>query len=253
MTKRAFGLFLTIVGAGAFGAGCSSSSSNNGTGGTTGAGGKVDAGSLGGAAGAGIGGAGVGGAAGARVDAGLDAVADAAADAPADAPTDAAVTPTFTMVFNQVLNNVATPTPDTSPGCANCHDGVSVDGGPAGLVISHSINYRDKAAAYIALVGTAIPAVGVDSLRCPAADGGAAVKRVLPGNPAESVLVQKLRQGLGMGVACDNVGMPLNPNVPADAGPDAGADGGFTMTHHAITQAQLDLIVAWVTAGALNN
>ena len=156
---------------------------------------------------------------------------------------------TFTQVFNQILNNTTMPTAATSPGCANCHDGVPVDGGSANAMISHSINYRDKAAAYIALVGTAIPPVGVDSLRCPGMDGGPAIKRVRPGNPDESVLVQKLRQGLGIGTACDGVAMPLNIPLPNDGG--AGTDAGFTM--HAITLDELNMVISWVNAGALNN
>jgi hypothetical protein len=120
---------------------------------------------------------------------------------------------------------------------------VPVDGGDANQTLQHAINYRDKAAAYTALVGTMLPAAGVDSLRCPAGDAGPAVKRVRPGNPDESVLVQKLRQGLLMGVACDGVAMPINIPLP----------GGVAFTHHRITQTQLDLVVAWVSQGAFNN
>jgi hypothetical protein len=272
MTKRAFGLFLSITGACALGAGCSSSSNNGGLGGITGTGGHAGAGGAGtgGAGGAGTGGV-AGSGAGGRIDAGTDLAADTgpgtdaradtgtdaradaavdapAVDAPADAPTDALAPATFTQVFNQILNNTTMPDPATSPGCANCHDGMPVDGGSAGQVIAHSISYLDKAAAYTALVGAALPAVGVDSLRCPAGDGGPAVKRVLPGNPDESVLVQKLRQGLGIGTACDKVQMPLNIPLPGDGG---GADSGFTQ--HQITPAELDLVVRWVTAGAMND
>jgi len=236
------------------GAACSSSNNNGGVGG---AGGSSTGGRDGGAAGSGVGGAGGvgtggagGGAAGGRLDAGMDV----AADVPTDAPTgDAAIPATFTQVFNQILNNTTMPTAATSPGCANCHDGIPLDGGSAGLVIAHSINYRDKAAAYTALVGTAIPAVGVDSLRCPGMDGGAAIKRVRPGNPDESVLVQKLRQGLGIGTACDGVAMPLNIPVPNDGGADAGGDAGFSLTTHAITMDELNLVISWINAGALNN
>jgi hypothetical protein len=179
---------------------------------------------------------------------------DAGPDTPADAPSgDALVPATFTQVFNQILNNTTMPTPATSPGCANCHDGMPVDGGNANQMISHSINYRDKAAAYTALVGTQIPAVGVDSLRCAGMDGGAAIKRVRPGNPDESVLVQKLRQGLGIGTACDGVAMPLNIPLPNDGGADGGGDAGFTLTTHAITADELNLVISWVNGGALNN
>ena len=179
---------------------------------------------------------------------------DARADVPADAPAgDAPAAATFTEVFMQILNNTTQPTPATSPGCANCHDGMPFDGGNANLMISHSINYRDKAAAYIALVGTMIPPVGVDSLRCPGEDGGAAIKRVRPGDPDESVLVQKLRQGLQIGTACDGVQMPLNIPVPNDGGADGGPDAGFSLTTHAITMDELNLVVDWIKAGALNN
>ncbi len=235
--------------------GLACSSSNNG--GVGGAGGSSTGGSGGGAGGSGIGGAGGagtggagGGAVGGRLDAGTDVPADGNVDAPAG---DGPLPGTFTQVFNQILNNTTMPAPATSPGCANCHDGIPVDGGSAGLVIAHSINYRDKAAAYTALVGTMIPAVGVDSLRCPGMDGGAAIKRVRPGNADESVLVQKLRQGLGIGTACDGVGMPLNIPLPNDGGADAGPDAGFTVTTHAITMDELNLVVSWINAGALNN
>jgi hypothetical protein len=215
----------------------------------------------GGAAGShGVGGSGTGGAAGSgvggRVDGGIDVPADTSADVLGDGSSDVAVNPaTFTQVFNQILNNTSQPTPETSPGCANCHDGMPIDGGNANQMISHSINFRDKAAAYTALVGTMIPPVGVDSQRCPAADGGPAIKRVRPSDPDESVLVQKLRQGRGIGTACDGVGMPLNFPIPVDAGgpSDAGPDAGFTLTMHAITMDQLNLVVSWVNAGALNN
>jgi len=231
---------------------CSSSSSNNG--GVGGAGGSSVGGHDAGTGGVGTGGkdggaGGVVGTGGAGVGGRLDAGPDVPADANLDAPGDGAIPATFTQVFNQILNNTTMPTPATSPGCANCHDGMPVDGGSANAMISHSINYRDKAAAYIALVGTAIPPVGVDSLRCPGMDGGAAIKRVRPGNPDESVLVQKLRQGLGIGTACDGVAMPLNIPLPNDGG--AGTDAGFTM--HAITMDELNLVISWVNAGALNN
>ncbi len=226
-------------------------SSNNG-GGVRGAGGSSSGGHDGGTGGVGTGGSGgvgTGGVGGGAVGGRLDAGIDVPADANLDAPGDASIPATFTQVFNKILNNTTMPTAATSPGCANCHDGMPVDGGNAAAMISHSINYRDKAAAYIALVGTAIPPVGVDSLRCPGMDGGAAIKRVRPGNPDESVLVQKLRQGLGIGTACDGVGMPLNIPLPNDGG--AGADAGFTT--HAITMDELNLVVSWVNAGALNN
>ncbi len=225
--------------------------SSNNNGGVGGAGGSSTGGHDGGAGGAATGGAGGagtggvgGGAAGGRLDAGPDVPADGNTDAPVG---DALIPATFTQVFNQILNNTTMPTAATSPGCANCHDGMAVDGGNANQIIVHSLNYRDKAGAYTTLVGTQIPAVGVDSLRCPGMDGGAAIKRVRPGNPDESVLVQKLRQGLGIGTACDGVGMPLNIPLPNDGG----ADAGFTT--HAITTDQLNLVISWINAGAINN
>ena len=236
--------------------GAACSSSNNG--GVGGAGGSSTGGRGGGSGGVGSGGsggiAGIGGAGGGSVGGRLDAGMDVPADTNGDGPSgDAAVPATFTQVFNQILNNTTMPSPATSPGCANCHDGMPVDGGNANQMISHSINYRDKAAAYTALVGTQIPPVGVDSLRCPGMDGGAAIKRVRPSNPDESVLVQKLRQGLGIGTACDGVAMPLNIPLPNDGGADAGADAGFTLTTHAITVDELNLVISWINAGALNN
>jgi hypothetical protein len=248
-----FGLSVMVVAAMFVGMACSSSNNNGGVGGAggslpVGTGGSPGDAGTGGAGGVGTGGA-DGGAVGGHLDAGTDVPADGNIDAPADAPIPA----TFTQVFNQILNNTTLPTPATSPGCANCHDGIAVDGGSANAMISHSINYRDKAAAYTALVGTAIPPVGVDSLRCPGMDGGAAIKRVRPGNPDESVLVQKLRQGLGIGTACDGVAMPINIPLPNDGGADAGPDAGFTLTTHAITMDELNLVISWINGGALNN
>jgi hypothetical protein len=234
MNKWTLGFFLTIAGACAMGAGCSSSSSG-GTGGKTG----TDGGGTGGVTGTGgtvssTGGSGAGG----HLDAGADVPADAG---------DAGSAATFTAVF-AILSDKTTPSPDTSPGCTNCHDGVIPDGGA--VVLPHVLNFADKAIAYQMLVG-------VDSIRCPAADGGVAVKRVAAGMADASVLVQKLSQGRGMGTACDRVPMPLNRLVPADGGgADAapGPDAGFVqLTHFAISAGQLATIVDWVNAGAPNN
>jgi hypothetical protein len=217
-----------IAAACGYGAGCSSSNNNGGTGGAGGAG-------TGGKADAGTGGTGTGG----KADSGTDA-------------GDAAAAATFTQVF-AILSNVDTPTPDTAPGCAHCHDGLTPGTDAGATTLPHSMNFKDKATAFSNLVG-------VDSLRCTGADGGTQLKRILAGNPGMSVLVQKVRQGLGMGQACDGVGMPLNLSraitdaaAPDGSAPDAGFDAGFSMTHYMVTGAQLQTIESWVSAGALNN
>jgi hypothetical protein len=243
MKTRALGFLLMVAAAGVYAVGCGSSNNNNGTGGAAGAG----TGGRGGAAGAGQGGA-AGAGQGGRVDAGTDTATDTPAG---DAPTDTQTAPTFTDVY-AILSNITTPTADTAPGCLHCHDGVIADGGAQTL--PHVLNFSTKAAAFAALVG-------VDSLRCPGADGGAAIKRVLANNSAQSVLWQKLNQGVnGSSMpACDNVGMPLNRLVPADGGgADAGdggtVDAGFVpSTHYAITTAQLQTVMDWINAGAQNN
>ncbi len=270
MKTRALGFLLMVAAAGAYGVGCGSSNNNNGTGGAgdAGTGGKGGAGGgAGGAAGAGMGGktdsgtdtgTGAGGktdsgtdtgtSTGGKMDAGTDLAADMKTDTPmdtpvGDTPADTQAAPTFTQVF-AIISDFTT---DTSPGCAKCHDGVIADGGQVRL--PHTLNFADKAAAYNMLVG-------VPSQRCPGGDGGPdagpAFDRVLAGNADLSVLVQKLKQGLGMGTACDSIGMPLQVVTQIDGGVDAG-DAGSTSTHYAITPAQLTTIVGWINAGALNN
>jgi hypothetical protein len=238
MNKRALGLVLMMMGACAYGTGCGSSSNNNGgTGGATGTdgggtGGKTDGGGTGGAP---------------ATDGGNDVPVSGDA-------SDGGGAATFTQVF-AILSNVATPTTDTAPGCAHCHDGL-VPGSDAGATtLPHSMNFTDKMTAYNQLVG-------VDSLRCTADGGtdGGQLKRILAGNPALSVLVQKVRQGLGMGTACDGVQMPLNPvrpitdaSPPDGSPPDAAFDAGTFMTHYMVSPAQLQTIESWVNAGAPNN
>jgi hypothetical protein len=259
MKTRALGFLLMVAAAGVYAVGCGSSNNNNGTGGAAGAG----TGGRGGAAGAGTGGAGTGGVGtGGRLDAGTDtakadtgtdtAKADTGTDTPVgDAPADTQAAPTFSDVY-AILSNITTPTTDTAPGCLHCHDGIIADGGAQ--VLPHVLNFSTKAAAFAALVG-------VDSLRCAGVDGGAAIKRVLANNSGQSVLWQKLNQGVnGPSMpACDNVGMPLNRLVPADGGgADAGdggsVDAGFVPgTHYAITTDQLATVMGWINAGAQNN
>ena len=245
MKIRSLGFSLMIAGAAAYGAGCSSSNNNGGTGGHApdggGTGGHGTGGS--GAGGSGTGGTGTGG-----------ANPDAKPDTPGDTPADVPTVPTFSDVFAIISQSA-----DNSPGCAHCHDGVApnTDGGAA-TTLPHLLNYTVKNTAYLQLVGSGndggAPS-GVDSIVCATAgDGGAALKRVNPGNADLSVIVQKLRQGLGMGTACGGGAMPRQIFVPADGGADAGADAGFVQgTHYAITQGQLQTIVGWINAGALNN
>jgi len=272
MKTRALGFLLMVAAAGVYAVGCGSSNNNGGTGGA-GTGGKGGAGAGGTAAGGtGAGGTGAGGkvdagtdtntgaggkvdaggdtntGAGGKVDAGTDTTSntDTAADmAPGDAPADTQAAPTFSDVY-AIIGNITTPAADTSPGCKNCHDGVLPDGGTPPL--PHGLNFSTKAAAYAALVG-------VDSLRCPGVDGGAAIKRVLAGNAAQSVLWQKLNQGLNpTQPACAPQAMPRQVFVANDGGADAGADAGFTQTtHYAITADQLATVMNWINAGALNN
>jgi hypothetical protein len=245
MKTRALGFLLMVAAAGVYAVGCGSSSPKTGTGGAgmdagTGGKGTGGAGMDAGTGGKGTGGMGMGG----KMDAGPDMATDT--------PTDTQTAPTWTQVF-AILSNVTTPTADTAPGCIHCHDGVIPDGGQNRL--PHNMNLADKTAAYNMLVG-------IDSIRCAGSDAGgdasAALKRVLAGNAAQSVLYQKLNQGVNpTQLACDGVAMPLNPLVPADGGTDAGdggLDAGFVQsTHYAISSAQLATIMGWINAGALNN
>ena len=268
MKTRSLGFFLMVIGACTYGAGCGS----NNNGGTGGAAGHADGGTGGiGAGGMGTGGTGTGGHADAGADVHADVAtdiatdvhadvatdihADVVVDSPVDSPTDTgpvdAGGATFTQVY-AIISNIATPTADTAPGCANCHDGIIPDGGTPAL--PHSMDFKtSKAIAYTQLVG-------INSLRCAGVDGGAAVKRVATSDAANSVLYQKLAQGLGMGTACDGVQMPLQRSVgpadggSADGGPDGSAvDAGFIFTHFQITTTQLATIMSWINAGAMNN
>ncbi len=158
-----------------------------------------------------------------------------------DATGDTQDAPTFTQVY-AIISNA------TVAGCTTCHDGTNTDGG-AGTGLPHGMDFSTKGAAYTALFG-------VDSLRCPAGDAGPAIKRVLAGNAAQSVLVQKLLQGMGTTAGvCDTAlpGMPLNIPKPTDGGAPDGGDAGFTLTNYAVTADQLATIEAWINAGALNN
>ncbi len=254
MKTRALGYLLMVAAAGVYAVGCGSSNNNNGTGGAAGAG----TGGRGGAAGAGQGGAGTGGVGtGGRVDSGTDtakadtgtdtAKADTGTDTPVgDAPADTQTAPTFSDVY-AIISNA------TVAGCTTCHDGINPADGGAGTGLPHGMNFATKAAAYAALVG-------VDSIRCGGSDAGvdasAALKRVLASNATQSVLVQKLLQGMGTTAGvCDTAapGMPINLSKPNDGGATDGGDAGFTTTTYAVSASQLTTIEAWINAGAQNN
>jgi len=186
---------------------------------------------------------------------GMGGKIDGGPDTSTDTPVDGGGA-TFTQVF-AIISDKSTA---TSPGCTTCHDGVNTDGG-AGTGLPHGMNFTTKAAAYAALVG-------VDSLRCAGgADAGgdastAALKRVLAGNAAQSVLVQKLMQGMtgatGMNsgicdTAANSLGMPINVPKANDGGATDGGDAGFTLTTYMVTAGQLATIQSWINAGALDN
>jgi hypothetical protein len=193
-----------------------------------------------GTAGMGAGGMGTGG----KIDGGNDTKTDTATDMATDTP----VAPTFSDVF-AIISDKSTA---TSPGCTTCHDGVNPADGGAGTGLPHGMNFTTKAAAYAALFN-------VDSIRCATADAGAdagAFKRVLAGNAAQSVLVQKLLQGMGTTAGvCDTAapGMPINLSKPNDGGASDGGDAGFTTTTYMVTAGQLATIQGWINAGAANN
>ena len=246
MKTRALGFLLMVAAAGFYAVGCGSS---GGGGGTGGAGGGATGGK--GMGGMGTAGAGMGGMA-----TGMGGKMDAGSDTKTDAPMDAGA-PTFTEVF-AIISDKSTA---TSPGCTTCHDGVNPADGGVGTGLPHGMNFTTKAAAYAALVG-------VDSLRCPGgADAGgdastAALKRVLASNAAQSVLVQKLQQGMtgatGMNsgicdTAANSLGMPINIPKANDGGATDGGDAGFTLTTYKVTPAQLTTIEGWINAGALND
>jgi hypothetical protein len=239
MKTRALGFLLMVAAAGVYAAGCGSSSPKTGTGGAgmdAGTGGK----GTGGSAGAGMGGMGTGGM-------GMGGKIDAGPDMATDTPVDGGG-PTFTEVF-AIISDKSTA---TSPGCTTCHDGVNTDGG-AGTGLPHGMNFTNKAAAYAALFN-------VNSIRCAGgADAGgdastAALKRVLAGNAAQSVLWQKVNQGINTTqAACDGVAMPLNVLKPIDGGATDGGDAGSALTTYMVTAQQLATIQGWINAGALNN
>jgi hypothetical protein len=241
MKTRALGFLLMTAAAGVYAVGCGSSNNNNGTDGA-GAGGTGGTGT-GGKATGGAGGAGTGGVAGAGTG-GKDAATDMATDTRVDGNT----APTFTQVF-AIISDKSTA---TSPSCTICHDGAA-----GATTLPRSMAFTTKAAAYAALVN-------VNSIRCAGGgdagadggDAGAALKRVLPGDAAESVLVQKLMQGMGVTTGlCDTAapGMPLNRSQPIDGGAIDGGDAGVTRTTYMVTAQQLTIIEGWISAGAQDN
>jgi len=262
MKTRGLGFLLMVAAAGVYAAGCGSSGNGGGTGGA-----KGDAG-VGGATGTGgkgTGGMGAGGmGTGGKVDSGTPDTAGGTGgkvdsgtpDMATDMPVDGG-SPTFTQVF-AILSDKSTA---TSPGCTTCHDGINPADGGVGTGLPHGMDFTNKATAYADLVG-------VNSLRCPGgqdAGGDAstmAFKRVLAGNAAQSVLVQKLQQGMtgatGMNsgicdTAANSLGMPINISKPNDGGATDGGDAGFTTTTYMVTAQQLATIQGWIAAGAINN
>ena len=243
MKTRALGFLLMMAAAGVYAVGCGSSNNNNGTGGKGGSG-------TGGTGGSGTGGkatggtdGGTGGAAGAGMG-GKDAAADMAMDSPVDGNN----APTFTQVF-AIISDKSTA---TSPGCTTCHDGAA-----GATTLPHSMDFTTKTAAYAALVN-------VNSIRCAGSgdagtdggDAGAGLKRVLPNSATQSVLVQKLMQGMGVTAGiCDTAapGMPINVQKPIDGGATDGGDAGFALTTYMVSAAQLTTIEGWINAGAMNN
>ena len=141
---------------------------------------------------------------------------DGGPDTATDTPVDGGGA-TFTQVY-AIISDKSTA---TSPGCTTCHTGINPADGGVGTGLPFGMNFSTKAAAYAALVG-------VNSIRCPGgADAGgdastAALKRVLAGNASQSVLWQKVNQGVNPSMASllTVSAMPLNVPKPIDGGRD---------------------------------
>ena len=126
--------------------------------------------------------------------------------------------PTFTNVYANVIG----------ARCASCHRPNATTGVSAG-----NLDMSTQATAYGNLVGVAAAGTGAGTsgITCVAA----MLTRVVAGNSAQSLLYNKVASKLAGVLAPCGSPMPL----PAGAAP--------------LTQAQVDLIAAWIAGGALND
>jgi len=132
--------------------------------------------------------------------------------------SDAAGNVTASAAVNVTVNNTSTPPPATAlsalqasiftPICSVCHNG-------SGTSLPGSMNLSTQAATFQALVGVA-------SQEAPS------LKRVNPGDPTTSYIINKLE-----GTPPSTTRMPLG-GTPLD-------------------QATIDQVKSWITAGAQNN
>jgi hypothetical protein len=133
--------------------------------------------------------------------------------------------PTFTNVYASVI----------AQRCVSCHQP-----GKSGVTVGN-LDMSTQPLAYAALVG--VPAMGTSagtagvtcgSLGAGQTDGAAMLLRVAPGDPADSLVVNKVTSKIA--------------GTTAECGSPMPAGGGAP-----ITQAQANLIEAWIQAGAPND
>jgi hypothetical protein len=127
--------------------------------------------------------------------------------------------PTFTNVYATII----------SQRCIGCHRP-----GGGGVTVG-MLDMSTQPAAFTNLVGVNAMGIGAGASGITCASVTPALVRVTPGDPSNSLIYNKTHSKLlGVNAPCGSP-MPL----PATAAP--------------LTSAEVDLIAAWITAGALNN
>jgi hypothetical protein len=130
-----------------------------------------------------------------------------------------ALTPTFTNVYSSVI----------SARCISCHKPTS-SGVTVGL-----LDMSTQAAAYTNLVGVAAQGIGAGTSGVTCGSVTPSLVRVVPSNSSASLIFNKVHSKLvGVLAPCGSP-MPLSSSAPA------------------LTAAQVDLIAAWIDAGAQND
>ncbi len=142
-----------------------------------------------------------------------------------------ALNPTFTNVYSNVIG----------ARCTSCHAP-----GKSGATVG-GLDMSTPAAAYVNLVnvpamgtgagsaGVTCGSLGISQTADAGGDGGPVLLRVVPGDSADSLIFEKVN---------DKV---LGTNPPCGSAMPLGA------TNPALTQAQVNLIGSWISAGAQNN
>jgi hypothetical protein len=130
-----------------------------------------------------------------------------------------AVTPTFTNVYTDIIG----------VRCIGCHKP-----GSSGVTVG-MLDMSTQAAAYTNLVGVTAKGTGAGTSGITCASVMPALVRVTPSDSANSLLYNKVHSKLVATLAPCGSPMPLPATGPS------------------LTAAEVDLIAAWINAGAQNN